>query len=236
MTQPAPAEAPRAGNWFTRGGWWFLVHLLSLGLLLPVPLAHAAVRTRRPGYVVLALASVVLVVTTFVLVRVSDHAPDGSYVGLASTLSSVTMLTGLLGGLVVLMLVRPRVFDRPAPRPAGWDRPPPDPAIAAALAARERRAEARRLAAEDPLLARELRIGRPDLQRTYDDGGLVDLNTAPGSVIARTLGIAPVHAEQIVACRTAAGRFTAVEDVFAWADLPVDVWDLVRDRGVVLGR
>jgi hypothetical protein len=230
------AAQPRSGNWFTRGGWWFLVHLISMGILLPVPLAHAAVRTRRAPYVALALASVVLVITTFVLVRVSDKAPDGSSVGLASTLSSVGILTGLLGGLVVLIIIRPRVFDRPAARPAGWDRPPPDPAIAAALAARERRTEARRLAAEDPLLARELRIGRPDLTRTYDDGGLVDLNTAPGHVIARTLGIAPAHAERIVACRTAAGRFTTVDDVFAWSDLPYDVWDQVRDRGVVLGR
>lgn len=227
--------APPRGNWFTRGGWWFLVHVLSLGLLLPVPLAHAAVRTRRPPYVVLAVASVVLVVTAFVFNAVADRAPDGTWVGPAATLSTVAMLTSLLGGLVLLIVIRPRVFGR-APRPTGWDRPPPDPAIAAALAARERRAEARRLAADDPLLARELRIGRPDLARTYDDGGLVDLNTAPGPVIARTCGIAPAHAERIVACRAAAGRFAAVDDVFAWADLPYEVWDPIRDRGVVLGR
>lgn len=232
MTAPAP---PRSGNWFTRGGWWFFVHVLSMGILLPVPLAHAAVRTRRVPYVVLAIASVVLVVATFTLVRVSDRTPDGEYYGTASTLSSLGLVTSLIGGLVLLILIRPRVFPRPA-RPTGWDRPPPDPAIAAALAARERRAEARRLAAEDPLLARELRIGRPDLTRTYDDGGLADLNTAPGHVLARTLGIAPAHAEQIVACRTTAGRFGTVDDVFAWADLPYEVWDQIRDRGVVLGR
>lgn len=227
---------PRPGNWFTRGGWWFFVHVLSMGVLLPVPLAHAAVRTRRALYAVLALASVVLVVGSFALSQAADRTPDGQSHGLAAALSSVGLLTGFLGGLVLLILVRPRVFVRPAPKPTGWDRPPPDPAIAAALAGRERRAEARRLAAEDPLLARELRIGRPDLARTYDDGGLVDLNTAPGPVIARTLGIAPAHAESIVTSRGAAGRFAAVDDVFAWADLPYEVWDQVRDRGVVLGR
>ncbi|MDD7939650.1 hypothetical protein PHK61_14595 [Actinomycetospora lutea] len=232
MTTPAP---PHSGNWFTRGGWWFFVHVLSMGLLLPVPLAHAAVRTRRAPYVALTVASVVLVVGSFALNQAADRTPDGQYHGLASALSSLGLVTGLIGGLVLLILIRPRVFPRPA-RPTGWDRPPPDPAIAAVLAARDRRAEARRLAAEDPLLARELRIGRPDLARTYDDGGLVDLNTAPGPVIARTLGIAPVHAERIVGCRAAAGRFAAVDDVFAWADLPYEVWDQVRDRGVVLGR
>ena len=227
---------PRTGNWFTRGGWWFVVHVLSMGVLLPVPLAHAAVRTRRAFYAVLALASVALVVGSFALNQAADRTPDGQYQGPAAALSSLGLITGFVGGLVLLILIRPRVFDRPAPKPTGWDRPPPDPAIAAALAARERRAEARRLAADDPLLARELRIGRPDLVRTYDDGGLVDLNTAPGPVIARTLGIAPAHAELIVTSRGAAGRFTAVDDVFAWADLPYEVWDQIRDRGVVLGR
>ncbi|MFC5140565.1 hypothetical protein ACFPK1_20175 [Actinomycetospora rhizophila] len=235
MTAVPPGAPPRSGNWFTRGGWWFFVHLLSLGLLLPVPLAHAAVRTRRAVYAVLALASVALVVGAFALNQAADRTPDGQYQGLAASLSSLGLLTGLLGGLVLLILIRPRVFPR-STRPVGWDRPPPDPAIAAALAARDRRSEARRLAAEDPLLARELRIGRPDLARSYDDGGLVDLNTAPGPVIARTLGIAPAHAERIVGCRAAAGRFAAVDDVFVWADLPYEVWDQVRDRGVVLGR
>ena len=34
--------------------------------------------------------------------------------------------------------------------------------------------------------------------------------------------------------RQAAGRFAAVDDVFSWTDLPVEVWDRVRDRGIVL--
>jgi len=48
-----------------------------------------------------------------------------------------------------------------------------DPALAAAIACRQRRQQARQLLANDPGLARELRIGRPDLPRDYDDGGLV---------------------------------------------------------------
>ena len=34
------------------------------------------------------------------------------------------------------------------------------------------------------MLARELRIGRPDLPRQYDDGGLVDVNNVPVGVLA----------------------------------------------------
>jgi hypothetical protein len=54
-------------------------------------------------------------------------------------------------------------------------------------------------------------------------------------VIAHHCGIALEPAQRIVTVRGAAGRFAAVDDVFAWADLPYDTWDLVRDRGVVLG-
>lgn len=230
-----PPAAERHGNWFTRGGWWFIVHLLGAGILLPVPLAHAAVRTRRPWHVVAAVASLVLVVATFVFVGVADRGPDGSTTGVFGTLSGLSILTLYVGGLAALIVVRHQVFG-PRARPTGWDRPLPDPAVAAALAARDRRDEARRLAAQDPMLAHELRIGRPDLPRSYDDGGLVDLNAAPAQAIARTCGIAPEHAERIVACRSAAGRFATVEDVFAWADLPYEIWDYVRDRAVVLGR
>ncbi|GAA4883489.1 helix-hairpin-helix domain-containing protein [Actinomycetospora straminea] len=230
-----PPTQERRGNAFTRGGWWFLVHVLSAGLLLPVPLAHAAVRTRRRAHVAAAVAALVLLVATFVVAGVAGRDPEGRLVGVAGGLATAGIWTAFVGGLVALVVIRPQVFG-PRVKPTSWDRPPADPAVAAALAARTRRDEARRLAVEDPLLARDLRIGRPDLPRTYDDGGLVDLNTAPGPVIARTCGIAPAHAERIVACRSAAGRFATVDDVFAWADLPYDVWDLVRDRGVVLGR
>jgi len=70
--------------------------------------------------------------------------------------------------------------------------------------ARARRADARRLAAVDPPLARELGIGRPNLRRGLDDGGLVELNTAPAAVIAHL------------------------------CDLPLVVHERIRDRGIVL--
>ncbi len=137
------------------------------------------------------------------------------------------MVLVLLVGAVGLVVVRAQVYEpRPPTRAL-------QPAHARALAARVRRDEARRLAASDPLLARDLRIGRPDLSRGYDDGGLVDLNSAPTRVVASVCGIHPVQAERIVAARRAAGRFAAVDDVFAWADLPVGLWDQVRDRAVV---
>ena len=113
-------------------------------------------------------------------------------------------------------------------------RPAPDPAIAAVLAARGRRDQARDIVARDPMMAHELRIGRPDLDRDYDDGGLVDLNAAPASAIARVCELDPLVAQAIVRARETAGGFLDVADVFGVVDVPADRWSMVRDRAVVV--
>ena len=220
-----PSSPP---TWFTRGGWWFVVHVGSLGILAAVPFAHAAVRSRRIGHGVLAGVVLVMTMLAFLLVGTAEHDAAGHAVGFAYHLGGTLLGLILLAGLVGLVVVRAQVFD---PRPAARTL---QPAHARALAARTPRDEARRLAASDPLLARDLRIGRPDLSRGYDDGGLVDLNAAPARVVAAVCGIDPVQAMRIVAARQAAGRFAAVDDVFAWAELPVGLWDQVREHAVVL--
>ena len=70
-------------------------------------------------------------------------------------------------------------------------------------------------------MARELRIGRPDLPRTYDDGGLVDLNSAPAEAIANTCGIEIAVATLIVNARAAGITFTTIDDVFSFTEHPV---------------
>ncbi|MFI7598934.1 ComEA family DNA-binding protein [Actinoplanes sp. NPDC049681] len=63
---------------------------------------------------------------------------------------------------------------------------------------RHLREQARQFAAFDPAQARRLGVGRPDLVRPFDDGGLVDLNHAPGHELARLPGITPEAAHRIV--------------------------------------
>jgi DNA uptake protein ComE-like DNA-binding protein len=227
----AAAPAPQSqGNWFTRGGWWFFVHVLSLGILAAVPFAHAAVRSRRVGHAILAAVVLVGTVLAFLLIGTGEHDAAGRSVGFAGSIGGTLMVVILLGGLVGLIVVRQQIYGaRASASPTASQ-----PAVARALAARSRREEARRLVASDPLLARELRIGRPDLPREYDDGGLVDLNSAPAQVVASVCGLEPVQAARIVQARQAAGRFAAVDDVFSWTELPVSLWDQVRDRAVVL--
>jgi DNA uptake protein ComE-like DNA-binding protein len=225
----AVAPAPSRGNWFTRGGWWFFVHVLSLGILAAVPFTHAAVRSRRIGHAIAAAVVLAATVLAFLLIATGEHDAAGRSVGFAGAIGGTLIVVILLGGLVGLIVVRQQIYGAAATTPTASQ-----PAVTRALAARGRRDEARRLVASDPLLARELRIGRPDLPREYDDGGLVDLNSAPAQVVASVCGLEPVQAARIVQARQAAGRFAAVDDVFSWAELPVNVWDQVRDRAVVL--
>ena len=228
----APAAPPR-GNWFARGGWWFFVHVLSMGVLAGIPFTHAATVTRRRTYALLAAAVTVATVLWIVFAAVAPRDAAGQTSGPLNAMAALMFFGVFIGGVVALIVLRGQVYGRNAAvrqtAPAG-----PDPAVARAMAGRQRRQEARALAANDPLLAHELRIGRPDLPRDYDDGGLVDLNGAPAPVVAQLCGIEPVQAARIVQARQAAGRFGAVDDVFTYTDLPVEVWDRVRDRGIVL--
>lgn len=109
-----------------------------------------------------------------------------------------------------------------------------DAAIAHALTARERRVEAARLADQDPQLARELGIGRPDLPRQYDDGGLVDINHVPTAVLVEDLGLGQEDAKKLVDAREHVGRFIAFDDLVALAGIDQAVCDRIRDHVVLL--
>jgi DNA uptake protein ComE-like DNA-binding protein len=83
-------------------------------------------------------------------------------------------------------------------------------------AARKRRAlrdYARQVTFHDPARARELGIGRPDLARTFDDGGLVDVNHVPGHELARLPGLDSQQAHRIVIERHEHGAFARPEDL-----------------------
>ena len=221
---------------FTAGGWYFLVVIASLGILTPVPFAHAATRLREGRLWAATVGYAAVVAVTFVLFGLSPRDAAGQSTGVLSSVGVVLALGLMLGGCVHLVGVRRRAFGLPTtPARASVNPHAADPAVAAALAVRARRAQARQLAADDPLLARELRIGRPDLTRDYDDGGLVDLNTAPTRAISEVCEIAPHLAQQLVDLRgDQDGTWTGVDDVFAYLDVPVSAWDRIRDRALVI--
>lgn len=209
------------------GSWYFAATILSAGLLAWLPFVHAYRRLRRRYVKVLAVVYGFASLLLFVLLGLTPVDPEDPSADVIATMSGLLMIVTVVAACVQQALLRREAHTVPVVRPVA-------PALAAALGARERRDEARQILANDPLLATDLHIGRPDLPRTYDDGGLVDLNNAPAAAIARACGFSPRVAESIVTARATCGGFMAVDDVFSMADVPVASWDLVRDRAIVL--
>ena len=75
------------------------------------------------------------------------------------------------------------------------------------------RDQARHFAHLQPERARHLGVGRPDLFRAFDDGGLVDLNHTPGHELARLPGFDPQIGHRIVVERSQRGAFTQPEEL-----------------------
>lgn len=216
-----------------RGGrWYFVVAIMTAGIMAWIPFAHAAYRVGRTRVRVQAVAYGVAGAGLMALTSVVPDNADGGLDGVLSGLASFFAIVLVIVACVQLAPLRREVYAGIRPPGAG---PLPDPALAAALAARAKRDSSRELAAKDPLLARDLRIGRPDLSRDFDDGGLVELNTAPAAVIAEVCGLSRAVADGIVTARDAIG-FHTVEDVLTLADVPIEAWAVVRDRGIVIPR
>lgn len=102
-------------------------------------------------------------------------------------------------------------------------------AVVAGKARMQRRKEARELAQKDPVLARDLRIGRPDLARDYDDGGLVDVNRVPAATMVSALELTEDEAAAVDAARAKLGKFTSAEELSAYAQLAPARVDEISD-------
>lgn len=213
------------------GRWYYVVTLCSAGLLAWLPFVHAGRHLDRPAVTKLAWRYAAAALVIGILIAVSPRNARGAIDSnnAFATIGSLVALAVIAIGCVQQAPLRREVYGG-APSPTTLD-----PAMAQALEARERRAKARQVAVTDPLLARDLRIGRPDLLHDYDDGGLVDLNSAPATVIAEVCGLDQPTAEGIEAARPPGG-FMAVDDVFSFTDIPVAAWDAIRDRAVVIPR
>jgi hypothetical protein len=229
---PASPRARRFTGW-----WYFVFPVLSFGLLTWVPFLHAATRTRRRDLRRLTLLYGIAALGMVAAATASPKDAKGQAVGmLGNTLTAlfgITALVSIAVGCVQLSRIRREVYGlvltARAPLAA-------DPALSRQLMARERRNEARRLASRDTVLARQLRIGRPDLPREYDDGGLVDMNSAPAEVIAACCGLAPADAERIVKAREQLRAFGSLDELLVYAQIQGVAADLIREYSVLLPR
>lgn len=216
--------------------WYMAVPLVTLGLLTFVPFLHAAIRLRRLWVWLLTVMFALVAAGVFYV----SGQPDGTLPGAVDAVFVVAVLGSMVVGITVLARLRHEVYNLAETRRSTSSLSTPDtpdgahavdPAVRQVLQARAKREQARDLAAKDPLMARELRIGRPDLAGDYDDGGLVDIASAPETAIAQVLDLTLEQAAGIVAIRDTA---IAVEDLFSLTDLPVSTWDRVRDRAVII--
>jgi hypothetical protein len=95
--------------------------------------------------------------------------------------------------------------------------------------ASERRRRAREILRAQPALAEDLRIGRPDLPRTYNDGGLVDVNHVPVDLLVHALEIPRETADRIVAERELRGGLSVPDDLAIYCGLPMERLAVIRD-------
>lgn len=190
------------------GVGWTLVPLLTAGIGAPASFAHAAVRLRSPMLGGCAALYGAGVVGSFFLMFTGE-AGYGWLLFLLSWVASTSHA----------MVSRQRLYPRQHSRDQ-LNRQ----AVESVRQRRSLREAARRIAADDPGLAHELRIGRPDLlPRAFDDGGLVDVNHASPQALLTLPGLTYEMVDRIVRIRSHQGGFVSAEEVALHADLPPQV-------------
>jgi hypothetical protein len=194
---------------------WALIPLLTLGLLAFVPFAHAAAKLQNRRLWLVAACYAVATVGLFGPLADASNTSD-----LGAALFTAAWFALIVGSTVHALVLRRRVFSPP----------PVQPAMATALADRELRQQAKAIVAGDPALARELRIGRPDLPRQFNDGGLIDVNHVPDHLLVERLGLSPAEAARVVEARERLGGFSSAAELCAFAEVPDATLDPVQDR------
>jgi hypothetical protein len=197
---------------------WLSLIPMGLGAWTPI---YAGVRARRRMWWVLGVLWSVIALAGWVAAIASNGGSAGG----------LLIILGWAGGAVTSFAIRSDYR-----RAIGWAAASPfDNAM---LGARRRLAErnrARRLAREQPALARELGVGRPDLPGAQD-AGLIDVNAVPAATLTRLPGIDDALAHQIVDLRDGGEGFSSVEDLGTALDLDAAVVEELRERVVCVPR
>ena len=188
---------------------WALVPLLTLGWGTGASFAYAAIRLRSRSLAWFAAAYVFGCILSFQLVDVSSSTDD--WRGNAGAVLAIFLMTI---GSVNAFTLRGRLLASSgmdfSTSIAGAGQ---EQAIAAARARISRRIQARRIVSSDPVLARELGIGRPELRSRFDDGGLVDVNHATASSLASVPGISADLAGRIIQSCQVVGGYADLTDL-----------------------
>ncbi|ACY98661.1 hypothetical protein Tcur_3119 [Thermomonospora curvata DSM 43183] len=229
MTSPAPYEPRVPSDSMSPGRAalsviWAVSPFLTLGWATPFAFAGAAI-WRRSGHLVVAAAFYLGVFALQMMLLPVIDTDAG-----AERLYGACLLTQAVVGCFHAFLVRRRVFDPEGTGGLAGN----EAAIEMVRRQRLLRAKARELAAKDPAMAKELRIGRPDLPRRYDDGGLIDVNHAPATVLTMLPGVTEELAHRIIKVRQETGGFVSAEELSTLAQLPPALTSDIAEYAVFL--
>jgi len=203
---------------------WAAVPVWSAGILAFVPFLRLALTRRRPAdwWISAAYFSASAGLIAAVQVTATDRTASGVVGGLAILIMGVAAVHAYVAfGSLAELAWQPDL-------PPGAH--PNQLAVQTARARMQLREESRKLAQANPVLGRELRIGRPDLPRQYDDGGLIAVNQVPMQVLASQLGLTPQESQSWATARAQLGRFGSAEELSIYAQLPPDRIDILRDQ------
>jgi DNA uptake protein ComE-like DNA-binding protein len=208
-----------------------VVTIATAGLLAAVPFFHAASRLDRPQLRKVGAGMAAGGLLGYAMMGFAPTDATGEPTGWLANVGVIVLLTVVVISTVLLVGLRREVYhpSAAAELPSGNQG-----ALASVQEARRKRNEARQLAVKDPLMARELGIGRPGSKRRYDDGGLIDLNFASAEQLSAVCGLPRDLADEVVSSRAALGRFMHVEDAIVYGQIGEEYATIVRDRGIIV--
>lgn len=194
------------------------------------PLAGAVVEKRpawrRALWAAVPVTAALVYVGAGLLTSVPDEREDAVA---RDDVGFVMVAIGTVIGVVTAFLFR-------TARPPRYDEVTDLPGVDDALARRERRARFQQLAADDPALATDLGVGRPDRRGGADDGGLLDLNALDAPALRQHGGLSRKHARSVVDVRERLGRLSSVDELVVHGTLDLRTAEQLRARSVFLGR
>jgi Helix-hairpin-helix motif len=197
---------------------WAYISLLPIGFGAWAPI-YAGVKARRTLWIALGLLWSAMLVVALILSSGHGHGNDGIVGALA--------IIAWIGGIATSFSIR-----------GAYERALGSPFEEAVEAGEQRLLDherARRLAADNPALAKEIGVGRPD-RAGAADAGLVDVNNASVTALLKLPGVDGDLATEIVETREKIGGFSSLEDCGATLDLDGGVVEGLRDKVVFLPR
>jgi hypothetical protein len=235
--RPRPPDRlprPSAARTAATVGWALLPLVPVLGGTLACGIAVG----RRPSTVTVAPLVLYLAALTGFFASLLPFAP-GETPGWANALAFLSLVGSTIGTSVHLLRIRRYVWAPiEARRVVPKSRKPivqgPDWVAPALDRAARLRADARRLAEGDPALAKRNGIGRPELPRQVDDGGLVDLNHAPVEVLRELPGFNESTARNVRERVDRLGPFHSIDEVIVEIDIAPGFEKHLREYALLL--